>query len=489
MKKLVIHSVIALVMVILAIIVHSMITGDSVANAVTTFRLYTMLIGLPGGQAWASLDTNNGPATINTASAPTFSQLWNVQWPAPGSACAQLTNLSTDSTCLAARQLVQTSILTLTNCATNRSQACNLINRVVSGLAFQSTYVVTTGGINTTYAFMAGRRLGTTPDGQDPKEYMRRTIASAPLLLHNAYRTSTQDGFSLSAPALYLLIVLFVALNVWNEVLTELGVEEWTMRWGVRTIMLFNLLPVLGIFIAYFVVYGPGSTPLLLTIFFPTALVIIWYFQMLPRLQRRPFIRPFVFCVVYAALTLLALLFNGVRRYEFVLVELLKAMGTSLIYMGLCWYFLGLWEKLQNKAALAPLYNSREAHTSVLLSAFVMAAVPYFTWLAPYNYTFASPVLLAYPAIFSVMSLFCLYALHSEASHQDKTGRMRHKDLVSFLCGVLVIFTLGVCSRGGMDFINVYLAETRAPALPMGPSYIQYAYNQENQLGKGLPST
>jgi len=479
MQKLVVHCIVALCMVVLGIIVHTMISGDTTTNAVTTFRLFTMNLCLP--QSWPSIDTVAGNPT--SPNAIRFSDLWNVQWPAQASSCAALTNLSTDLTCLAARQTVQASILTITNCANKRSsQACTLIQRIVSGLAFPTVNIVTVGGVNVSYPYTAGRRL----DGQDAKEYMRRTIANVPLLLHNSYKSSIQDGFSFSAPSLYLLIVIFMALNVGAELLVELRVDDWTMP-ILRPLTAINALPVLVVFPVYFAIY-PGTLNLMLIIFFPTLLVVGWYYQMLPQLRLRPFVRPGTFCVVYGALTILAMGYNGVRRYEFVVVELLKAMGVGLTYMGLCWYFLGLWEKKQRNDLLAPLYSSREAHTSVLLCVFIMAAVPFFTWLAPYDYTFASPILLAHPVLFSVLSLFSLLALNSSVTHHGPANGTRHEDLVSFLCGLLLAFTLTVCSRGAMEFITIYLAEIRAPALPMGPSYIQYTYNLATQLGSvGLP--
>jgi len=488
MKKIIIHSGIALVMVVLGIVVMGYIAGDTVSSAVTTVKLYTMLLDLPLGQGWVALDEKGGGLTNSNPGTPTFSQLW-AGWPGKDSACALMTNLTADATgaCLATRRSLQASIQSLTNCASNRSQACQLITRFTDALAYPTTYIVLSGGVNVSYPYTAGRKLSAT-SADDPLSYMQRAVRNAPLLLHNAYRTSMLDGFSYSAPALYLLIVLFVALNVWSELLVALGVDDWVMEWMpyTRPIMYINLAPVFAIFLVYFIVYR-GSLNLLLIISLPTFLVLIWYFQMLPKLRLRPFIRPATFCVVYAVLTVLALGSNGVRRYDFVIVELLKAMGIGMTYMGVCWYFLGLWEKLESKEAVAPIYSTREAHTSVLLAGFVMAAVPFLTWLAPYNYSYSSPVALSHPVTFAALSLLSLLALNTQATHQHASSTTRHHDLVSFLCGLLLLYTLMVCGRGSMDFINVYLADARTPTLPMGPNYIQYAFNQPT-LGAGLPA-
>jgi hypothetical protein len=489
MKKLIVHSGIALVMVILGAILMGLIASDTISAAVTTVRLYSLNNALPLGQGWVSLDVTS--TTQTTTAAPTLAMLWGAQWPGPDSTCAQMTNLTAEAggACLATRRTMQASILAITNCALNRSQACQFINQLVSGLAYQTNNIVTINGVNISYPYMAGRKLGGTGTVGSAVDLMQRAIRNAPLLLHNAYQSTLRENFAFSAPSMYLLVVLFVALNVWSELLVALGVDDWKMGM-VRPLTLLNLLPVVGIFVAYFVVYQ-GATGLLLIIFLPTTLVIVWYFEMLPALQKRPFVRPSTFCVVYAVLTLLAMTYNGVRRYDFIVVELLKAMGLGLTYMGVCWYFLGLWEKMQSKETLAPLYSTREAHVSVLLCVFVMAAVPFFTWLAPYNYTFASPILLSHPVTFLLLSFGTLLALNTEATHQDRASRTRHKDLVSFLCAVLLLFTLVVCGKGAVEFINVYLADTRTAVLPVGPNYIQYAFNQATQLGPygGLIST
>ena len=484
MKKIILHSGVALVMVILGITVMAYMVGDGITSAVTTVRLYTMLLDLPMGQNWVALDEKNGMATNSNPNTPTMGQLWNSFWPNPS--CAAMTNLTTDSNCLATRQKLQTAILSITNCASNRSQACQLIGSFTTALAYASTYNVLVNGVNVSYAYTAGRRL-TPSTTDDPLSYMQRAIRNVPLLLHNAYRTSMLDGFAYSVPAMYLLIVLFVALNVWSELLVALGIEDFVLSCApsLHVTTVSNFIPAFTILLVYCCVYRAAAN-LIAIIFVPTMVILVWYFMMLPRLKMRPFIRPATFCVVYAVLTLLALGSNGVRRYDLVVVELLKAMGMGLTYMGLCWYYLGLWEKLQSNEAVAPLYSTREAHTSVLLSWFVMAAVPFFTWLAPYNYSYNSPITLSHPVTFTALSILSLLALNTQATHQHASSPTRREDLVSFLSSLLLLYTLMVCARGSMDFINVYLADARTSTLPMGPNYIQYSFNQPT-LGAGLP--
>lgn len=455
-----IHLFGALIVAVLAISNHSSIVSDAVAKAVTTHRLYVMKL--------------MQPSVLESA--------WQTLWPAATDPCLTMTNLSQEASgaCLQRRVGIRNTILTQAGCASwqNRSQACTLISRVVQGLAFNVT--------NASPPYVAGRNLavGANPLYRDhnPQEYISRTLANAPLLMHNAYRASvSENNYAILPSAVHLLLPIFAVLNMIGQVLHYAERDAMFMpSLPVRISTIIYALAFIVLFSVYMALYTEMQ-PITAVILVPPFVFFLWFDFMLPSLDHRPFVHPAVFGVVYPTVTLLALLSNGVQNYRFIMIELLKAAGVGQVYMGIIWYFMGLWEKVEKRKDTVALYRTKGAYLSVVLAMAVLALTPGLTWLSPYDFSFDSPFLAIAPLVFVVLAVTGLVGTKFMGSswHDEGVSCFFNFIFVGFVIIFVMINYVDVTSISGADSSTSRWIQTS----------IQFQLGQDSLLGPGLPSS
>jgi len=452
-----IHLALTGLLAVFGFVMHSAIMSDAVGKSVTTYRLYVMKLLQP--------------------SVP--DSVWQPLWPPVGDACLTMTNLSQEPTraCLNRRVAIQTAILTQAGCAAwqNRSQACTLIARIVQGLAYN---VTGPGG-----TFQAGKNLalGANPLNKDhnPIDYVSRALASAPLLMHNAYRASvSENNYSVITGAVYILIPLFAFLNMLGQVLHYWDKDPSLLSWvQVRPSTLVTALTLVVVFSVYMAIYTEMQ-PITAVLLVPPFVFLLWFDTMLPALEHRPFIHPAVFAVLFSSVTLLALLDCGVQNYRFLMIELLKTAGVGQLFMGLLWYFMGYWEKLDKDKSLATLYRTKGAYLSVVLTATVLGFTPLLAWMAPYDLSFELPFLSIAPVIFVALTatgIFCTHFLGAS---------WRDEGVACFFNVLLFVFVVVFVLIHFTDYATVAAADSSTSRWIQ--STIQYSLGQDAVMGLGL---
>lgn len=454
-----IHLAVAGLIAVFAFVLHATIMSDTVGKSVTTYRLYVMKLLQP--------------------SVP--DSTWLPLWPAVGDPCLTMTNLSVDPlrTCLKARVAIQTAILLQAGCASwqNRSQACTLIARIVQGLAYNVT--------TPTATYTAGKNLavGANPLNKDhnPMDYVSRALANAPLLMHNAYRASvSENNYSVITGAVYILVPLFTFLNMLGQVLHYWDKDPSLLSWiQIRPSTVITSLAFIVVFSVYMGIYTEMQ-PITTVLLVPPFVYLLWFDMMLPSLEHRPFIHPSVFAVLFSSVTLLALLDCGVQNYRFIMIELLKAAGVGQLFMGLLWYFMGYWEKLDKDKALVSMYRTKGAHLSVVLTASVLAFTPLLAWMAPYDLSFDLPFLSLSPLLFvslTAAGIFCMHFLG--ASWRDEgVACFFNMLLLSFVAIIVLVHFTDYASVTGADSSTSRWIQNT----------IQYSLGQDAVMGLGLPS-
>jgi hypothetical protein len=479
MRFLFTHLTLSIILAVLAIILHSTITGDGIASAITSFRTYVLV----------NLYKDTGTD-------------WQKLWFTPGDPCQAMTNLTAEPSraCLATRLKLQTTILTASGCAaitspeyaslpgTARSQSCTLIARLVAGLAYNATNPTTPS-----MTYVAGKNLvdGANPlaTSDRPWEYLNTALTvGARYLMHNPFQASVlANSYSVQASAIHLQVSLAILCNM-----IMLFLKPWedkpdflpSLPLRLSTCATFTFL--LVTLLVYFLQYT-GMRTLTVIVYVPALVQLVWYDMMLPPSTSRPFLHPAMFTVIYVSVTILALLYSGVANNTWLVIEALKAAGVAQMYMGLCWYYLGLWEKqaithvqAEDKTldGVASLYRTKGALLSVVLSTVVMALVPFFTWLAPYNYNNGAPFMSTMPVILVVVSIASLWVMNASA------GVRRVDGVLSVFCALIVVYGFALAMVSFTEFLSVNLGDSSKWLLTSN----QYALNSPTLQGQGLAS-
>ena len=143
--------------------------------------------------------------------------------------------------------------------------------------------------------------------------------------------------------------------------------------------------------------------------------------------------------------------------------------------MGLVWYFLGLWEK-HDRPEIKTLYRTKGAYLSVVLSSVVMGLIPFFAWLAPYNYNHNAPFMSTLPILFVLLAVVSLLAVNSAPALR------RHEGVLSLFCGLVFVYAFVLAMVAFVEFMNVYLGDSSKWLQTTS----QYGLNAPTLEGPGL---
>jgi len=389
------HLIAASGLALMALIIHISIRNNDNVRALDTVRYYTMVrekgdVGLAKGyvsseDSWLTLACR---AAVNKTAV-------------------------TSDTCIDERKALRSKILTAMNCFTYSSQVCSYLRNITAGLIQPKTY----GGTN----YLVGRALaGTVPNmgALTYRQLLYNAIDNAPLLFHNSYRAAQSDDSFVLRTILYNAVAFVILANILVHLF-----DTWDMSWGKRLFMritVFSLSTVLLMFL--FLINNSGSSmTVILGIWLPSVIVLLYYEAFLDQSITRPWIHPYTFSIIYASISVLALTENDVLNSMVVGLSLAQAHAVSMLYMQIVWYWAGKNEKETHESDnnamtrrnaghatthAAQLYTTKEMQYALYLAIVVTALLSIFQATGPFDYNTDDFATRGAPCLFLCISIF-----------------------------------------------------------------------------------
>lgn len=414
------HLFAATGLALMALIIHISIRNNDNVRPLDTARYYTMV----------REKGDVGTAKALVSSEDTWLSL----------ACRASLNktVGTTDTCIDERKALRSKILTAMNCFTYSSQVCSYLRNITAGVIQPKVYA----GTN----YLVGKSLaGTVPNmgTLTYRQLLYNAIDNAPLLFHNSYRAAQYDDSFVLRTILYNTVVFAILANLVVHMF-----DTSDMSWGKRLfvrISVFSLSTVLLMFL--FLINNAGSSlTVLLGIWAPSMVVLLYYEAFLDQSIARPWIHPFTFSVIYASISVLALTENDVLNSMVVGISLAQAHAVSMLYMQIVWYWTGKNEKQTHAhdanaiarhdehynmhyttTHAAQLYTTKEMQYALYLAIVVTVLLSIFQAVGPFDYNTddftvrGAPVLFLGMAIFSTLYLQDLQ-LDDEYGIEKKKG-------------------------------------------------------------------
>lgn len=124
-------------------------------------------------------------------------------------------------------------------------------------------------------------------------------------------------------------------------------------------------------------------------------------------------IHPYTFTIIYASLSVLALVENGVLNSLVVTMAIGQAHAVALLYMQIVWYWVGYNEKKthsnqhhMDSTHAANLYLTREMQYALYLAIVVIALIPTLQTVAPFDYDCSDLLIRGAPLVFLAISVW-----------------------------------------------------------------------------------
>lgn len=471
------HLIAALGLATMAFVINILVRNDSNVNKLDTVRFYTMV-------------REKGDVTA----AQSYLNTWTLTDP-----CAKMTNLSTpplgDATILAcqtARRDLRVNILNAMKCNLYSSQVCNVMQKVMAGIISVNNSV--------TGAFFQGKDLTAKAPGYDLtfKQVIYNTIQDAPNVLHNAFWAKQESQFIVLRTILYNLITISILANLLVHISDTMPGWGWNYRLGMRV----------GIFLISFVLsniflfsnFSATATIVLLGIFTPAIINLIYFELFLDDTIDRPWVHPYTFTIVFVSVSLLALTENDVLNSMVVTLELIKSQAAAQLYMEVVWYWTGYMEKKRLKSNLTEVYQTKQIQYALFMGIVLVALFPFLQFIAPYDYSNSEPFLKIAPLLFTAISVIGTIFLQglivddyygtdskTPSAELDERGKLVHaatritggKLAVSAL---VLLFAMLV----EFEFVAEYFRTLRAYTDNMPEKAMQYDLSRTYLWGAGL---
>jgi len=395
------HLFAAAGLALMAMIMHISIRNNDNVRPLDTARYYTMVRERGDVSAAKSL-VNSEDGWLSLACRPSVNK-----------------TLPTSDACIDERRGLRNKLLAAMNCVAYSSQLCSYLRTITAGIIQNKTYA------GTTYA--VGRSLlGTVPSmgALTYRQLLYNALDNAPLLFHNSYRAAQTDDSFVLRTILYNTVVFAILANILVHVF-----DTYEMSWGKRLFMritVFSLSTVLLMFL--FLINNAGSSlTVILGIWAPAVLVLLYYEAFLDQSIARPWIHPFTFSVIYASISVLALTENDVLNGMVVGLSLAQAHAVSMLYMQIVWYWTGKNEKQTHSQPggrqggfdangdptfematthAAQLYTTKEMQYALYLAIVAMGLLSIFQAVAPFDYNTDDFATRGAPCLFLAISIF-----------------------------------------------------------------------------------
>jgi len=357
------HLILATGLLILTFIIQILTQQDSYTKRSDVVKLYTLERHKGDPTAAANLITSPGSWLTDS--------------------CANLTTFASDATCRAARISLTSKILSAVECDVYKSSpTCAYLIKVLSSISSST---------NASATSITGKSV------LNQQATLSSAVLNAPLLFHNSYKATQKDSNWVVRSTLYTLIAVAIFSNLSGHILEQLIFSTKNdsnfmlrvSRWVIMCIPLF-----FGVATSF--TYGQAANIMLL-ILIPPLVILLWYELMLPKVSR-PWVHPYTFALIFNAVTILALVENGVTNYNIVITEGLKAQVINFLYISVVWFFFNTERGTNADWGL-------DTHFHALSSAVIVILSVLMTFTAPYAYTVNSFFLLAGPAIFLTIAL------------------------------------------------------------------------------------
>lgn len=481
------HLIAAFVLAITSLSIFAVTQINNSVKPLDTARFYTM--------KWEKGNVNDALKSLKDVSA---SKPWMSE------RCQAMVNLTTDVDCLTQRTNIRDNILTAMKCTEYGSQTCSYLRLMLKALLYTSTTErVDKANPASPFKIFGSNLKGVAgASGKTYQTILQNIVTEAPEMFHGAFRAEESDKTLILRSALYNLIMMAILGNIVVHKIDSYEIMSSARFMG-------RALSFVLVFITSFVflVTNTGNA-MVLSLILITSFVALVYFEMfLDPTIVRPWIHPFVFCTIYMSCTVLALIENGVREYNVIVIHMLMSMCAGQAFMSMAWYFVGLSEKLRIKGSASVLYQvylTKETQLALLGSILVQLLIPLHQTVAPYSYTYNSTFLLLSPLIFAALSVLSITVIQGmplddcygkdELRKQRANPRANEEPFsdptaitAAKLYSSLLLLLFGTVIT--MIFLSEHIATFRAYLDTMPETSIQYditGFGRKFLMGQGL---
>lgn len=147
-------------------------------------------------------------------------------------------------------------------------------------------------------------------------------------------------------------------------------------------------------------------------------------------------IHPFTFCVIYTAISILALTENDVLNTMVIGLAVAQAQAVSMLYMQIVWYWAGKNEKYTHRlnaanADLTGLYTTKEMQYALYLALIAVGLLSVFQTIGPFDYNCADDLSIrAAPGVFLMFAVWGTLYLQ-EMCLDDEYGKDVPKESIN----------------------------------------------------------